>query len=266
VTLRRLGRCAALVSALLAPACGADRPTPGRGDVEQAGTVRYTAPAGELADVAGLSVSRALVGSVAAARGVPPEDALRSLVEDALAARGARARGFDRSPEVAWAAVSVLARRVPDALGAEVAGQGPPTAEELGAVTAVRAVVRRTPDVSDARAAAAAAAIAQSVRTARNYEEFAVRARSAPQPPVPVGIERLEAVDARGGTLDGSRLEVDVVAAAFALPAPGETSQPFRTELGWQVVRLISRAPPEAAIASAPPADLVEAVMSLRAR
>lgn len=258
-----MAACALLVSLVATPACGGDH---GSRTADGGASARYVAPPGEVADVAGLSISRPLVVRVAAARAVAPDDALRSLIEDALAAQGAHSRGLDRVPEVAWTLVSALARRVPDAVSAEAAAQGPPVAEELGTVTAVRAAVRRSRDVSDARAAAAAEAIAKAVRSARNLDDFSARARSAPQPPLPVAVEQLEGVDARGSTLDGAHVEADVVAAAFALPAPGETSRPFRTELGWEVVRLISRAPPESGIASSPPADLVQAVMSLRVR
>jgi hypothetical protein len=252
----RVAMCALLLVPAVAPAC--DGP-PGPG-----GTA-YTARSGDVAEVAGVGISSSLVGRVAGARRSTARAALGSLVEDTLAAEGARMAGFDRTPEVAWAMEVALARRVLQANAEEARRQGPPGIDELATVTVVQAVVRRSPSVTEARGMSAAGAVAQAVTGAHSVDEFRARARAAPQPPLPVTVEVLPPFDATGRTDEGTTIEPDLVVAAFSLHRQGETSRPFRTELGWHVLRFLERTPPVGG-ASSEPGELDQSVMSLRVR
>ncbi|HEX3344739.1 MAG TPA: hypothetical protein VHS09_09215, partial [Polyangiaceae bacterium] len=126
-----------------------------------------------------MTLDASLVGDIAQARGVTPAVALGDLVDDALAAQGARAAGLDRTPGVAWASTVTLGRTVAQRLWDEAKARGAPTDDELAEVTVVHAVVMRSRSLPEARALFTAKAIRDAVATARTSDEFQVRAKAA---------------------------------------------------------------------------------------
>ena len=221
---------------------------------------------GDVARVGRTSIEAALVGEIAGEENVSPRDALTRVLQDSLLAEGARARGLDRSPGVAWASACALARRVSEALRDEANAAGPATEEELGTVTAIHALVRPSPNITESAAQAAAQAIAGAEVGARGDDDFGARARAAAGPLVPVVVERLSPFDASGKTADGLQLDAGFVAAAFGLHAVGETTRPVRSPFGWHVIRLVSRSRPSPEEAERKRQALTGAVRTLRAR
>lgn len=219
---------------------------------------------GDVAEVGDVPIPASLVREVARARGVAAREALDGLVEDALAAQGARARGLDRSPQVAWAWGAALARRVPERLRDQARAKGPPTDDELADVAVIHAVVLRASALPQARAVALARAIASSVVSAKTDAEFEERARAAAV--VRITVERIPPFDAAGSTSEGGGLDPSFVAAAFALHAAGETSGVVETPFGWHVLRLLSRTTPEAAQLEERRRALTGPVIAMRVR
>jgi peptidyl-prolyl cis-trans isomerase C len=225
----------------------------------------YSAPSGEVARVGDDRVGAALIAEVARARGVTPSVAMAALVEDALAAQGARAQGLDRSPEVQWESTAALGRQTPQLLLAQARAKGSPTDDELARLEVVHAVVLRSPSLSEGSALFTVHAIADAVAKARSTEDFMARAKTA-SGEARTSIEALRAFDASGRMEDGQVLDPDFVAAAFALHRPGETSPIVETSFGWHVLRLVSRRVPAGAALEASRSELAESVVALRAR
>jgi peptidyl-prolyl cis-trans isomerase C len=245
----------ALAVAVLTLACGG-HPAPG---------VTFGSLGGDVAHVGRVTVSAALVGRVASEQRTTPRQALEGLVQDALLAEGARARGLDSSPQARWAVEAALATRTATRLRDEAMVAGPPGDEELAQLTVVHAVVRASSSLSDGRAIAVAEAIAHAVEGARDGDDFLARARNAPHPPAPVIAQSLPPFDASGAMSQGM-LDPEFVAAAFSLRQPGDTSKVVRTPFGWHVIRLVARTPPAPGVADVRRRDLAEAVQQLRVR
>jgi hypothetical protein len=246
-----------MVGCLAAWACG--------GGSQSAPVPTYGALGGEVARVGDATLGAALVADVARSQGVPPPAALERLVEDALAAQGARAQGLDRDPGAAWAMTATLGRVVSRRLLDEARAEGPPTDDDLAQVTVVHAVVLRSRGLPGARALFTARAIAAAVATARTGDEFQARAKAASRE-VRVSIEALPSFDVAGHMEDGQLLDPDFTAAAFALRSPGETSPIVETPFGWHIIRLVSRVRPPEAELERRRTDLAAAVLAGRAR
>ncbi len=227
-----------LVQTAVLLACGGrEAPAPPRGP----------SAVSAVATVADVTISGPLISAVAGAQGLAPREALRTLVEDALAARGGLDRGLDRDPAVSWAFTVALARRSSERLAADARALGPPTDDELDAVTVVHAVVLRSSTLPEDAALAAATALAQGVEGARTAEDFLARAKAIQRPHVRVVAEQVGPFTIDGLTLDGHELDKTFVAAAFSLRLPQETSRIVASSFGWHVLRLVGRSRPAGA-------------------
>ncbi len=221
---------------------------------------------GAVARAGDLDVPAAEVAAVARAQGVAPRSALDALIEDALAAQGASARGLDRAPPAAWEATSVLARAVPARLAEGAAGEGPPTPVELSDVEVVHALVGRAPTLREEDAVAIAEAIRRAVRGSRTGDEFQARARAVPHPQARVIVQPVPPFGADGLDASGSQsFDPGFVAASFALRAPLDVSPVVASPFGWHVIMLVRRGEPRPRTPELA-ADLEKRVVELRAR
>ncbi|MDP9034528.1 MAG: peptidylprolyl isomerase [Myxococcota bacterium] len=217
----------------------------------------------DVARVGDVAIPRLLVARVAGAQDVGPRRALDALLEDALAAEGARRRELERLPSVVWGTEVALARILSRHIHEEARAQGPPGIEEVAQLRVIHAVVLRSPSLPRARALAAAESLRQAVSRARDEDEFEQSAKASV--PVPVTVERLPQFDATG-EMQGGELDPVFVSAAFGLHHPGETSPVVETQFGWHVIRLVARRAPDADTAAPRAYAFNEAVIELRAR
>lgn len=240
----------------LGSACGDTHapPAPNRGEQAALG--------GDVAARVGAEViSVSLVQKVAADQHIPLREALRQLVDDAIAANAARERGLDRSLPTSWLLTAARARVTADRLVADAKAAGPPTDEEIRllserhwrevdrppAVRVVHAVAQSGPDASpDARARARAVAeeILEAVRTARDAAEFEAKAKAVKHADsVNVVVQPLPAITEDGRSIEANEnVDPKFASLAFSISALGETRM-GETKFGWHVVRLVERIP-----------------------
>jgi peptidyl-prolyl cis-trans isomerase C len=219
-----------------------------------------------VAQVDDVRIPGVLVAGVASARGATPRKAVDALIEDALAARAARAEGLDRAPEVEWASTAALARAATLRFQTEAQGAGPPTDDELATITVQHALVRRSPSLPPTRALELAGQIASAVASAEDAKDFEARARSVAGAANWLRIESLPGFDLGGDSADGMHFDEAFVAGAFALHRPGETSGVVETTFGWHVIRLVSREVPAGPVLEGRRSRLADAVVTTRAR
>jgi hypothetical protein len=222
---------------------------------------------GAVACVGNLGIQPSLVSWVAVTKGVSARAALNDLVDDALAAEGASARGFDADPTVSWEETTALAGRVPARFSEEAAKQGPPTADELSTISVVHAVVMRSPTLRDGDALAIVRSIRQAVTSAPTADEFVRRANAVPHPHANLVAQSVGPFAADGASPGGGELDPGFVAAAFALTTPLELSPIIATPFGWHVLQLVERTPPAvAATFDSRKKELAGAILRLRSR
>jgi len=241
----------------LVSACSETRkaPEPSRGAL----------PPGVAALVGNEEVSLATVARIAEAQRVPPEEARRRGVIDALYAAGTRADPAKQAL-VNEAERGVLARTVLERVRDEAQALGPPTDAEVGELTALHWPVLDRPPSSqtthavvlvkkpgeDAPARALAAELALVLKGASDGEELIRRARSFPKHDLEIVAEHLPPVTADGRMWDpseqppkalGGALDLDFARAALALTQPTEQSGLVKSAFGYHVIELDRRYP-----------------------
>lgn len=268
----------AVTAALAASSCTDHPPGPT--------TERQAALGGDVAARVGTDVIPvALVAKVAAAQRIPPGEALRRLVDDAICANAARARGLDRSPSPSWRLTAVRGRFTADRVMLDARKSGPPTDEEIKELTSrhwrevdrpetvrvVHAVVQRPkpPDAAaEKRARAIAAAIREATKDAKDGDDFQQRANAVPHDGASVVAQPLPPFEPEGYMTEGpgGALDPDFAKGAFKLAKPGETSDIVETSSGWHVIRLVERIPEQRMSLEARRAAFTEGAYMERAR
>jgi hypothetical protein len=236
-------------------ACGANR------DRAASSVLRQ----GDVARVGDLAIPAAMVASVAAARAVGTREALGALIEDALLANAARARG-DAEQATRWAQTAALSRRMLEEIWREAREKGPPSDDELATLTVIHLLVVRSTILSDEEARGTAGAIRDAVLGARGAADFERRASSVAHPHARVVVERLSPFTADGAMASGGSLDTTFVAAAFALRLANDISPVVETPFGWHVIMLLDRQVPDGETLTRRRAGLSAAVTALRAR
>lgn len=203
-----------------------------------------------------------LVERVSTEQRVSPRDALARLVDDAVAADAARARGMASRAPAAWLMRAALARMTADHLRQEAQGAGPPTDEEVRALSerywqtvdrpeglrVIHAIVKRPKDPSLApRAKATAEDVRAAVASAKSPEEFKTLASAVSHPKeVEILVESLPAFAPDGRVVEGGGAMIESFArAAATLKLVGDTTGLVETTFGWHVIRLVERVPEE---------------------
>ncbi|MBX3190494.1 MAG: peptidylprolyl isomerase [Labilithrix sp.] len=258
-----------------------------RGPVEEGAAL-----GGEIAARVGSeAIPLSLVNRVAADQRVTPREALHRLVDDAISAHAARARGLDRSTPTSWRLTAARARFTADKLAADARALGPPTDEEIAklsaqhwrevdrppAVRVVHAVARTFRQGQDAkkdgtgeaspRARAVADEILAAVRSAADEEDFLAKAKAVAHPDdVHVVVEALPAVVEDGRSLEGGGgLDPKFAKAASELASPGDMKL-VDTAFGWHVIRLVEKIPEQRMDHEARRIAFGEAAYAARAR
>ncbi len=213
------------------------------------------------ARVAGtVSIRADLVGQTAVAARVSREEALARLIGDAVGATEALETGVAERPAVRARMRAALAREVVRRMHEGARAGGPPTAEEVAALTAeawveldrpemrvsVHLVVHRPKHPDDA-ALANARALAEQLRVkvgaAKTPEEFLTLAQQTSGGELQITAERLEGVAKDGRLPGGGTFDLAFVRALFALQKPGELSAVSESSFGFHVIRLVEIVP-----------------------
>jgi hypothetical protein len=235
------------------------------GSREVAPPAEQTALGGELAARVGSDVIPvSLVAKVAAAQHVTPSEALKRLVDDAVAASAARAKGFDRELPTVWRLTAARARVTADHMLADARRAGSPNDDEINTLSArywrevdrpaairvAHVVVLRSPPAkpdpaADERARAFAGLLRAAVVDAKDVDDFLAKAKALPFPGGKVTAEKLPVAftDAGKSIESEQQYDPDFAKGAFAIAEPGLTSPVIESSFGWHVIRLLERIP-----------------------
>jgi parvulin-like peptidyl-prolyl isomerase len=210
--------------------------------------------------VGDVTIESSLVARVAVAERVPPSEALGRVIEDALAALGARDAQLDKMEEVEVAMTGLRARLMVQQLRETARAAGPPTDTEVLLVSrehwlevdlpeqvrVIHAVVLEPKGRAlEADAIGLATALAEKEASATSADDFEARAKALPHDAkIEIEVERLDPFvgDGRVATPGGGALDLDFVRGAMSLPV-GATSGVVRSSFGWHVIRMIDRLP-----------------------
>lgn len=250
------------------------------------------APAGEQAalggDVAARvgddSIPASVVARVADDQRTTRTEALRRLVDDAVAASAARARGLDQHAPASWNLRAARARFAVEHLLATARAGGPPTDEEIKRISeahwlevdrpvSVRTVhalaIVKPGDSAEKkqRARQVARDLHAAVASAKTPEEFVSLARAVPHPPeIDVRVEGVPATTEDGWVTEGSgRMDPRFARVANLLASAGDTSEVVESDFGFHVIRLVERIPEQRMPMEARRVAFVEETYSLRA-
>lgn len=211
-----------------------------------------------VARVGSVSIEKSLVERVARERRITPREALDLLVDDALLAEGARARGLDQSPRVRFDHMRARARWVADGIEDRAVARGLPSDEEVEAITkkhwqsvdapsglrAVHAVVLREKAPSIEGARALAETIEAAVTEADSAQTFGEKAKAVPKNGFSVRIEMVPAFARDGRVLEGGgMLDAAFVAGVYAMSDQHRDRGIVESQFGWHVVYVVGLLP-----------------------
>lgn len=241
-------RTGALALVLLSSSCDHAAPPP----------AHVTLSGDAVAIVGDVTISRSLVARVASAQKVTPREALDALIDDAIAAQEARARGLDRRPDVAWQSTAALGRIATERVYADARAKGPPTDDEIDKATArrwrdfdlpehirvIHAVVLKKKNTDPRVAREVAEAILAAVRGSADDKAFEASAKAVDARGNEVRVESLPSFtqDGRMVEQDGG-LDAQFTAGAYGLQQVGDTSTIVETTFGWHVIKLLEKLP-----------------------
>lgn len=238
------------LAAIVVVACGTETSAPAPKVAVLGGDV--------VAKVGGVAIERDLVAKVAERRHLSPRAALDILVEDALLAEGARARGLDGTPSVKLSLDRIRARWVADGIESRAVARGLPSDAEVDELTrrhwqtfdappgvrVVHVVVMRRKGTPDDASRQMAQTLADAAVGAKGSVDFQQRMTDVPHGKLDVRIEDLPAFAADGRILEGSgTMEAAFVAAAFTLDAEHPVTGVVETSFGWHVIWLVEKVP-----------------------
>lgn len=223
-------------------------------------TQRASSLDGQVAEIAGQSVSPAEVAAVARAQKVSPARALEIIVAEARLARAADERGLGDRPEAKVERRAALAAAVLRGIKRE-SESSPPTAEELAeirrahwteldrpeALQVVHVVAQAAPDhPRRADAKAIGEKLLAAVRGATSPDDFRTRASAVPGFGVEITVEAIGPFVKDGRIVSDSDATLDLafVQASFALEKPQDTSPLVASSFGFHVIMLVERLPP----------------------